>query len=77
MMSNLTQSDILRLSSDAHLTKQEFQREISHYTTKEESAKLETQIAQAETRSVKWMIGLMAGSVALATAIATLIERLT
>ena len=76
MMSNLTLSDIRRLSSDDHLTKQEFQREISHYTTKEESAKLETKIAQAETRSVKWMIGQVAVSVALATSIATLIERL-
>ena len=77
MMSNLTLGDIRRSSSDDHITKQEFQREISHYTTKEDSAKLETQIAQAETRLIKWMTAFMAGSVALATAIATLIERLT
>ena len=77
MMSNLTLSEIRRLSSDDYLTKQEFQREISHYTTKEDSAKLETQIARAETRLIKWMICFMAGSVALATGIATLIERLT
>ena len=77
MMSNLTLSDIRRSSSDDHLTKQDFLREISYYTTKEDSAKLGTQIAQAETRLIKWMIGFTAGSVALATTVATLIERLT
>ena len=76
-MSNLTQSDVRRSNSDENLTKQDFQREIRHYTTKADSAKLETKIAQAETRLIKWMIGLMVGSIVSATAIATLIERIT
>lgn len=77
MISNLTQSDIPRSNSADHLTKQDFQRELSHYCTKEDSAKLGTEIAQAEMRLMKWMIGLMFGAVGLATGIATLIERIT
>ena len=34
------------------------------------------QIAEAETRTVKWMIGLMIGSVATATAIASTVALL-
>ena len=34
-------------------------------------------LAQLETRLVKWMVGLMLGSAMVATALATLIERIT
>ena len=34
-------------------------------------------LAQLETRLVKWMVGLMLGAAMLATAFATLIDRLT
>ena len=40
------------------------------FATKEDLARL-------ETRLVKWMMGLMLGAAMLATAFATLIERLT
>ena len=34
-------------------------------------------LAQLETRLVKWMVGLMLGAAMVATALATLIERIT
>ena len=34
-------------------------------------------LAQLETRLVKWMVGLMLGAAIVATALATLIERIT
>jgi hypothetical protein len=42
----------------------------THYATKAD-------IANLEARLVKWMVGLMIGSVAAATALAVLVERLT
>ena len=57
-----------------------------HLATKEDIARLEARVdtmatkedlAQLETRIVKWMVGLMTGSIVAATAIATLIERIT
>lgn len=43
----------------------------SNYATKEEIARLETQMARMETRLVKWVIGALAGSLvaAIGTAI--------
>ena len=34
-------------------------------------------LAQLETRLVKWMVGLMLGAAMVSTALATLIERIT
>ena len=42
----------------------------THYATKAD-------IANLEARLVKWMVGLMVGAVAAATAFAVLIERIT
>ena len=61
-----------------------------HLATKEDVAKLEARmaqmevrivqmevrIAQSETRIIKWMIGLMVSSVAVASAVALLVQRL-
>ena len=47
-----------------------------HLATKEDVAKLEVRLAQMETRIVKWMIGLMVSSVAVASAVALLVQRL-
>lgn len=43
----------------------------SNYATKEEIARLETQMARMQTRLVKWVIGALAGSLvaAIGTAI--------
>ena len=38
----------------------------SNYATKEDIARLETQISRMETRMVKWVIGALAGSLAAA-----------
>ena len=73
----ITQSEVRRSSSDEHLTKQDFQREISHYATKEDTAELKALIAQTETRLVKWMFVVMVGSAGLATAFVTLAEKIT
>ncbi len=51
-----------------------------HLATKADLQALETrmtkQIAESETRTVKWMVGLMIGSVAAATAIASAVALL-
>lgn len=51
-----------------------------HLVTKADLQALETrmakQIADSETRTVKWMVGLMVGSVVAATAIASTVALL-
>ncbi len=37
--------------------KREIQSQLKHYSTREETQALQTQIAQAETRTIKWMVG--------------------
>ncbi len=57
--------------------REDFRRELGqlreefrdHYATKAD-------LAQLETRLTKWMIGLMAGSIAIASTIALLVQRL-
>ena len=53
---------------DSHITEASFQREISHYATKED-------LAQLETRLIKWMAGLIIGGIAAASAVATVVYR--
>ena len=43
---------------------------------KEAIAQTHTAIAQSEARQIRWIIGLMVGSIAVATAIAVFIQRL-
>ena len=45
--------------------------------TRQDTLATKEDIANLEARLIKWMVGLMLGSVVAATAIATLIERLT
>ena len=45
--------------------------------TRQETLATKEDIANLEARLIKWMVGLMLGSIVAATAIATLIERLT
>ena len=44
---------------------------------KEAVAQTHTAIAQSEARQIRWVIGLMAGSIAVVTATAVFIQRLT
>lgn len=45
--------------------------------TRQDTLATKEDIANLEARLIKWMVGLMLGSIVAATAIATLIERLT
>ena len=51
------------------ITRSELREELKHYATKED-------LAHLETRLVKWMIGMMLSSVAIATTLAVFIQRL-
>ena len=45
--------------------------------THQESLATKKDLASLETRLIKWMVGLMLGATIAATAVATLIERVT
>ena len=52
------------------LTRKEFREDIlPHLATK-------TDLAELETRLIKWMVGLMVGSVIAASSVALLVQRL-
>lgn len=51
------------------ITRSELREELQHYATKAD-------MAQMETRLVKWLVGLMFGAAALSASIALVIERL-
>lgn len=48
-----------------------------HLATKADVADLKGNIYQMETRLLRWMVGMMLSSVAIATTLALLIQRLT
>lgn len=49
--------------------REEIQVQLRHYATKSD-------LAELETRLIKWMIGMMLGSVTMATTLAIFIQRL-
>ena len=55
---------------ESPITRSELREELQHYATKAD-------MAQMETRLVKWMVGIMFGAAALSASIALVIERLT
>ena len=57
------------MADGGYLTKDDFHREMQHYATKEN-------LAQMETRLVKWMVGLMIASAGIAATAAVVIQRL-
>lgn len=72
---------------DQEITRQAYERRlatleqnvaviISNYATKEDIARLETQMARMETRLIKWVIGAMAASVVSAIGTALSIAKL-
>ena len=48
----------------------DFEKRLDYFATKADLANL-------ETRLIKWMVGLMVGSIVAASSIAVLVERLT
>ena len=56
-------------TSQQPITRSELREELQHYATKAD-------MAQMETRLVKWMVGIMFGAAALSTSIALVIQRL-
>lgn len=64
----ITRSE-LREELQHHATKEVLRDELRHYATK-------VDMAQMETRLVKWMVGIMFGAAALSTSIALVIQRL-
>ena len=67
-----TKEDITRLEG---ATKEDMAR--LEGIIRESVAQTHAAISQLEARQIRWLIGLMAGSVAAATAIAVFIQRLT
>jgi hypothetical protein len=54
---------------DGYITEANFQREIRHYATKEDLARLETKL-------IKWMVGLIISAIIATSAITTVAHRI-
>ena len=50
---------------------------VSYVEGKLDSLATKADLAELETRLIKWIIGMMVGSVAIASTIALLVQRLT
>lgn len=70
----LTRED-LRNELQHYATKEDLRNELRHYATKEDVANLRTDIAQSETRLIKWMVGSVLAGAAIAAAITSVIQR--
>ena len=57
------------VTAEQPITRSELREELRHYATKED-------LAEFETRMVKWMVGMMMGGMAIAAAIASVITNL-
>ena len=64
------------MTSEQPITRSELREELQHYATKADIADVRADMAQMETRLVKWMVGIMFGAAALSTSIALVIQRL-
>lgn len=60
--------------AEGYLTRADLRDELRHYATKEDIAKLEVKISASESSLIKWMFGLMAGSAAIASAVAFIFQ---
>ena len=63
-------------TSEQPITRSELREDLQHYATKADIADVRADMAQMETRLVKWMVGIMFGAAALSTSIALVIQRL-
>ena len=70
----------LALALQNYATKQELRDELRHYATKADLAQLETRMvermAAMESRLIRWIIGMMFGSILAAAAIASVVALL-
>ena len=64
------------VTSEQPITRSELREDLQHYATKADIADVRADMAQMETRLVKWMVGIMFGAAALSTSIALVIQRL-
>lgn len=71
----ITRSE-LREELQRYATKKDLRDELRHNATKADIADERADMAQMETRLVKWMVGIMFGAAALSTSIALVIQRL-
>lgn len=63
--------------SDLREELQMFRDELrQHYATKADVSELRVELHQIEARLIKWMVGLMLGSIAVASSIALLVQRI-
>ena len=58
------------LRQDFHALREELHRELQHYATKADLAEMKAEL-------IKWMVGLMVASIAAASTIAFVAQRLT
>ena len=63
-------------TAEQPITRTELREELRHYATKADLGELRVELHQIETRLIKWMVGLMVASSAVATSLALLIQRL-
>ena len=56
-------------ANNPSLTREDLHSELRHYATKED-------LAQMETRLVKWMVGLMLGAAGVGATVTLIIQRL-
>ncbi|MYE55161.1 MAG: hypothetical protein F4X34_08210 [Chloroflexi bacterium] len=64
------------VTSEQPITRSELREELQHYATKADIGDVRADMAQMETRLVKWMVRIMFGAAALSTSIALVIQRL-
>ena len=68
--------ELFMATSEQPITRSELREDLQHYATKADIADVRADMAQMETRLVKWMVGIMFGAAALSTSIALVIQRL-
>ena len=62
--------------AEGYLTRADLRDELRHYATKRDLARLEVKISEAESRLIKWMIGLIVGAAAVASSVALITQRI-
>ena len=63
-------------TTEQPITRSELREELRHYATKADLAEVKAELANVETRLIKWMLGQMVAAIVAASSIALLIQRL-
>ena len=58
------------------LTREDLRHELRHYATKEDVANLRADMAEMETRLIKWIVGSVLAATGIAVAASVLVQRL-